>query len=196
MTIMNCSFPWGGRFFCLFLIVFACLLISGCDEGKGTSTPVQVLNPAISDLTVTGNKITRSAGGILTLACNWTNPGVVYSAAAYLAYSTTLIDTSNGPTGVLASGTASSTNIVATIRSGFKEEFATPLVIPTAISSSKTEGYWRVEIPLASGVTSDAPLGKNQMLLWMVLNGRKSNTLAFELEFVAGSSTSNLRAEP
>jgi len=182
-------------FFPCLLLLAGCLLIAGCDEGKGTSTPVQVLNPSISDLSVSGNLITRSAGGILTLACNWTNPDTVYSAAAYLAFSTTLTDSSSGPTGVLASGTASSANLLATIRGGFNEEFATPLLIPTAISSTEREGYWRVEIPLASGVTSDAPLGKNQMLLWMVINGRKSNTLAFELEFT-GSSSASLRAEP
>ena len=186
-------------FITLALGLLACLILVACDEGKGTSPAVSYLNPSISDLTVSGNTITNTDGGILTLTCGWTNPDAVYSAAAYLAYSTTLTDTSNGPTGVLASGTATAAARIGTaIRSGFQQEFATPLVIPTAISSTDVEGYWSVQIPFPASVTADAPIGKSQMLLWMVFNNRKSNTLAFEIEFVASGTSSaaaNLRPD-
>ena len=58
------------------------------------------------------------------------------------------------------------------------------MVIPTTIGTIQQTGYWSVAIPFPSSIVGKATLGKQQMLLWMVLNERKTNTLAFEIQFI------------
>ena len=82
-----------------------------------------------------------------------------------------------------ASETASGTADVASDTVAFYNRFQDPLVFSTGIGTEELEGAWGVEIPFTKNDIGDAPLGKQQMLLWMMVNGYKTNTLAFEIEF-------------
>ncbi len=163
----------------------AALFSSGCDDGTPVSSSTAVQNPwyypTIASLTVSGNSIKRSDGGILTVSCQWLTADQISLATGVIALASTVADP--GPIGIVSSGTASASIRTTILGARFLDEFHTPIEIPTSVGSATTKGIWRVQLPFPVATVADAPLGKHQMLLWMVINGYRSNSLAFELEF-------------
>lgn len=186
-------------------------LILGCDDGQARVDPVYVppdLSPTLANLTITGNTISKKDGGILKLGCIWTSSYAVSTATAYVAFSQGLNDPTLGPTGVIGSGTASGTATVT--KSIFQEILPlaavstttavtttastpqplppeilakNPLVIPTEVGTSAKTGYLQLEIPFPAIAIASMPIGKQQMLIWMNINLRRTNSLAFEVDF-------------
>ncbi len=192
-----------GRIICLLMVLCGFAALVGCNEGEGID--MQVINqgdgvgPTIGNLTVADNKISIATGGILTIKCSWTSPAAVSTATGYLSFVKSLLAPPTDPSGILGSGTASAaknlardllgilpataTDSTATDSTAFFTRFKDPIAIPAGIGTNRLEGYFSVQIPFPKGDISDAPVGKQQMLFWMVINGRKTNTLSFELEF-------------
>lgn len=185
------------------LLIFS-ILSFGCDSNDGALpdpvAPYSYVVPTIKNLKVTKTQVSRSTGGILKFTCEWTSPGQVSSAAAYLAFVRTIYNPVTGPIGVIGSSTATAT---ASLRSyelravtatttatcttnldAFYTRFKDPIYIPTKVGTDNLKGGWSVEVPFTSADVCDAPDGKQQMLFWIVMNGQKTNTLAFEMEFV------------
>ncbi|HEY9070844.1 MAG TPA: hypothetical protein VIV61_11365 [Candidatus Ozemobacteraceae bacterium] len=176
----------------LAVLAVACSLVAtlfstGCDdEGSPVSastggTTSTWFYPTIASLTVSGNTIKRADGGILTLSCQWMTATPIHLATGIVALASTVADP--GPIGIVSSGTATA-SIRADLRgASFLEEFSRPIEIPTSVGSATTKGTWRVQLPFPVATVSSAPLGKHQMLLWMLIDGSRSNSLAFEIEF-------------
>lgn len=161
------------------------LFSTGCnDQGTpvstGTTSGTPWFYPTIASLTVSGNSIKQSDGGILTIACSWVTATPIAAATGVVALASTVADP--GPTGIISSGTASASVRSSVLGAGFFDEFATPLEIPTSMGEASTEGIWRVQLPFPVATVASATVGKHQMLLWMIIDGYKTNSLAFELE--------------
>ena len=192
----------------LLLAVFLSLIVvTGCDKSGELETPPTApssVGPTIYSLTAQDTTLSRSSGGILTVSCKWTSPWTVATAAAYLAFVRSVKDIVTEPVGIIGTETASTTGSLlfapsygvlpaaqvatnpaeaASDTVAFYARFEHPLVFSTGIGTQELEGAWGVEIPFTKNDIGDAPLGKQQMLLWMVINGVKTNTLAFEIEF-------------
>ena len=66
----------------------------------------------------------------------------------------------------------------------FYRKYAEPILIPVKINTEESAGQFYAQIPFTTIDIASAPLGVHQMLLYMKINGHKTNTLAFELTFV------------
>lgn len=66
----------------------------------------------------------------------------------------------------------------------FYRKYAEPILIPVRINTNETAGQFFAQIPFTTGDIASAPLGVHQMMLYMKINGCKTNTLSFELTFV------------
>lgn len=66
----------------------------------------------------------------------------------------------------------------------FYRKYADPILIPVKINTNETAGQFYAQIPFTVNDIASAPLGVHQMMLYMNINGYKTNTLAFELTFV------------
>lgn len=158
---------------------------TGCnDQGTpvsaGTTGGSPWFYPTIASLTVTGNSIKQSDGGFLELSCSWTTATPITAATGVIALASTVADP--GPTGIVSSDTASASFRTSICGAGFYDEFATPLEIRTTLGQVSTEGLWQATLPFPVATVASAPVGKHQMLFWMVIDGYKTNSLGFELE--------------
>lgn len=164
--------------------LFAALFSTGCDDGtpvsSGTTASTPWFYPTIASLSVSGATIKQAEGGILTLSCSWVTATPISAATGVVALASTVADP--GPTGIISSGTASASVRTSVLGAGFADEFATPLEIPTSMGLASTEGIWQVQLPFPIATVASATIGKHQMLLWMVIDGYKTNSLAFEIE--------------
>ncbi len=192
------------------LLVVVCFSVACEKSGELTypAGPGTAVGPTISHLTAANAVLSRTDGGILRLSCAWTTPWAVSTATAYVAFVRSLLDGQASPTGVIGSGTASdvasvttgvpahtdgqtqpaTTTAIASDTVGnpaaFFLRFQSPLTIPLGIGTDQRAGFFQLDIPFPKADIGDAPLGKQQMLLWMMINGMKTNSLAFEVEFV------------
>ncbi|MBQ2591835.1 MAG: hypothetical protein II567_00965 [Candidatus Riflebacteria bacterium] len=66
----------------------------------------------------------------------------------------------------------------------FYRKYSEPILIPVRINTNETAGQFFAQIPFTTGDIASAPLGVHQMMLYMKINGCKTNTLSFELTFV------------
>lgn len=66
----------------------------------------------------------------------------------------------------------------------FYKKYEKPILIPVKISTEETSGQFFAQIPFTPNDIASAPLGIHQMMVYMNINGYKTNTLAFELTFV------------
>ncbi len=66
----------------------------------------------------------------------------------------------------------------------FYRKYANPILIPVKINTKETAGRFFAQIPFTVNDIASAPLGVHQMMLYMKINGYKTNTLSFELTFV------------
>ena len=66
----------------------------------------------------------------------------------------------------------------------FYRKYSEPISIPVRISTNETSGQFFAQIPFTVNDIASAPLGVHQMMLYMNINGYKTNTLSFELTFV------------
>ena len=66
----------------------------------------------------------------------------------------------------------------------FYRKYANPILIPVKINTNETAGQFFAQIPFTVNDIASAPLGVHQMMLYMKINGYKTNTLSFELTFV------------
>ena len=66
----------------------------------------------------------------------------------------------------------------------FYRKYAEPILIPVRINTDETAGQFFAQIPFTTADIASAPLGVHQMMLYMKINGCKTNTLSFELTFV------------
>lgn len=186
------------------LIMLGAIFSGGCSEKTGALNDsvgpnvYSYVNPTIANLQVVATSISKSTGGIVRLNCEWTTPGVVSTATAYLGFVRTIQDYVHEPVGVIGSDTATLTrnlpmNIAALTASApvdtsnpaaFYERFKNPIAIPTKIGTTQLSGLWSAEIPLPNEDIFYAPLGVHQMVFYMSINGVKTNTLSFEMTFV------------
>ncbi len=195
------------RFVMLMLAVV--LATVACDESGEVvypEAPPSSVGPTLANLQAGTTTLSRRNGGILRLSCEWASPRAVTTGTAYVAFVRSLSDVLASPTGVIGSGTASTTvtatstttatstatasdtstasgTATASETAAFFARFETPIAVPLGIGTDQKQGYFSVEIPFPTADIADAPLGRQQMLLWMVINGVKTNSLAFEVEF-------------
>jgi hypothetical protein len=140
----------------------------------------------------------------MKLNCEWTSPAKVATATTKVAFVRTITIEKTEPVAVIGSGTAtttanllwnllpqtatSTTTATSTCNASDTEAFFTrwedPISIPTKIGTEELAGAFSVEIPFVPKDICDAPLGTQQMLIYMHVNGVKTNTLAFEITFV------------
>lgn len=66
----------------------------------------------------------------------------------------------------------------------FYRRYAEPILIPVRINTNEIAGQFYAQIPFTTTDIASAPLGVHQMMVYMKINGHKTNTLAFELTFV------------
>ncbi|PKL46512.1 MAG: hypothetical protein CVV42_16220 [Candidatus Riflebacteria bacterium HGW-Riflebacteria-2] len=172
--------------------------LAGCDKTgqiKEPLPPYSYVTPTIQSLDIVATTISKTTGGIMKLSCEWTSPSVVSTATAYLGFVRTIQDVVTEPVGVIASDTASKTSSLlysgyADARASsnaeteaFYQRFKDPIAIPTKIGTENLAGQWGAEIPFTPQDIYGAPLGVHQMILYMSINGVKTNTLAFEMTF-------------
>lgn len=183
----------------LFILAFA-IASGGCDKTgalKDPVAPASYVAPTISNLQVTASSISKCAGGIMRLTCEWTSPGIVSTATAYLSFVKTIQDVVSEPVGVIASDTtklagsrfaevvtATDSECLKSDPVAFYNRFKQPIAIPTKVGTSELAGMWSAEIPLPKEDIISAPLGIHQMVFYMSINGVKTNTLSFETTFV------------
>ncbi|MBU1109766.1 MAG: hypothetical protein KKB51_24000 [Candidatus Riflebacteria bacterium] len=185
------------KFAAVAVFVLACFLV-GCDKTgqlEGPLSPNSYVTPTIQNLQVVATSISLTTGGIMRINCEWTSPSSVSTATAYLGFVRTIQDMGTEPVGVIASETATQTkNLLPSSVSAFRRaltaeaeafylRFKDPISIPTKIGTDQQAGVWGAEIPFTSQDISGAPLGVHQMMLYMSINGAKTNTLAFEITF-------------
>lgn len=178
-------------------LLFALLLV-GCDKTgqiKEPLPPFSYVTPTIQELRILATVISKTTGGIMKLNCEWISPAVVSTATAYLGFVRTIQNTVTEPVGVIASATATQTkSLLSANASGLKsslsaeteafyQRFKNPIAIPTRIGTDQRAGKWGAEIPFTPQDIYGAPLGVHQMILYMSINGVKTNTLAFEMTF-------------
>ncbi len=186
----------------LFVIILVLAVFAGGCDGKTGAledpvAPHSYVAPTISDLQVTASSISKCAGGIMRLNCEWTSPSVVSTATAYLSFVKSIQNVISEPVGVIASDpTKISSNITAETlvasdpacltsdAAAFYLRFKEPISIPTKVGTSELAGMWSAEIPLPKEDIITAPLGVHQMVFYMSINGVKTNTLSFEMTFV------------
>jgi hypothetical protein len=98
---------------------------------------------------------------------------------------TTTTTTTTASTTTTTTTTATSTTTVTASSSIWLPSslFSNPLALPTGIATRDLSGVWSVEIPFPASAIANAPDGKQQMQLWMMINSKKTNTLAFEITF-------------
>jgi len=188
------------KIFFLFILAFA-ISSAGCDGKTGILkdpvAPTSYVAPTISNLQVTASSISKCAGGIMRLTCEWTSPGIVSTATAYLSFVKTIQNEISEPVGVIASDsarlislraedalTATDSQCVKSDPVAFYNRFKAPISIPTKVGTSELAGMWSAEIPLPKEDIISAPLGIHQMVFYMSINGVKTNTLSFETTFV------------
>ena len=153
--------------------------------GSGTTTATAATkvgifippNPPFNDIlfqaTASGTATdTSPASGTASGTPSGTASGTVASSTAS---STVATDSGN------ASG-SSTTTARSTPGDSIFQNPDTPLSIPTGVATSQLAGNWNVEIPFPISSVSNASIGKKQMLFWMILNNKKTNTLAFEID--------------
>lgn len=170
----------------------------GCDKTGQIEEPLppfSYVTPTIQSLDIFATTISKTTGGIMRLSCEWTSPSSVSTATAYLGFVRTIQDVVTEPVGVIASETATRTSSLfysglASIRPSANAEteafylrFKEPIAIPTKIGTDNQAGQWAAEIPFTPQDIYGAPLGVHQMILYMSINGVKTNTLAFEMTF-------------
>jgi len=185
------------KYAALTALLLAFVLV-GCDKTGQIEEPLppsSYVTPTIENLQVVSTSISKAEGGIMRLSCQWISPYTVTTATAYLGFVRTIQDVLTEPVGVIASGTATQTkNLLAAMPNGirgaldaeteaFYLRFKDPIAIPTKIGTDQMKGTWAAEIPLTSQDVYGAPLGVHQMILYMSINGVKTNTLAFEMTF-------------
>ncbi|KAF1080535.1 MAG: hypothetical protein GQF41_2945 [Candidatus Rifleibacterium amylolyticum] len=178
-------------------LLFA-FFLAGCDKTGQIEDPLppySYVTPTIQSLQVVATSISKTTGGIMKLSCEWTSPSAVSTATAYLGFVRTIQDVVTEPVGVIASDTATKTasllnSVNATSRfavnaetEAFYQRFKDPIAIPTKIGTDNQAGQWAAEIPFTPQDIYGAPLGVHQMILYMSINGVKTNTLAFEMTF-------------
>lgn len=181
------------------LILALAFFAGGCDEKTGAIddpvAPLSFVAPTISGLQVTASSISKSAGGIMRLTCEWTSPSTVSTATAYLSFVKSIQNVISEPVGVIASDpsrlasflaaeTATETEDLTADEAAFYLRFADPISIPTKVGTTELAGMWSAEIPLPKEDITYAPLGVHQMVFYMSINGVKTNTLSFEMTFV------------
>jgi hypothetical protein len=185
------------------------LLIVGCEtsgELKPVPGPASYVGPTISNFTSTARTLSKVNGGILDISCRWNSPNPVATAAAFLAFVRSLQDPKTEPVGIIGSGTATTSLRLPNLAEDFPSrqifaaplaqtaseaalaseaaffaKFADPIVIPSGIGTNDLTGLWRVQLPFPAPDLVNAPLGNQQMLLWMNINGMRTNSLAFEI---------------
>lgn len=192
------------------LMLVVVLTTAACDESGEVvypEAPPSSVGPTLANLLAGTTTLSRTDGGILRLSCEWASPRAVTTGTAYIAFVRSLSDVLASPTGVIGSGTATTTvtatsttstatdtttasgtstasdTATASETAAFFARFATPIAVPLGIGTDQNQGFFSVEIPFPTADIADAPLGRQQMLLWMVINGAKTNSLAFEVEF-------------
>lgn len=175
-------------------------VLAGCDKTGQIESPLppySYVTPTIQNLEVVSTSISKATGGIMRLSCEWTSPSSVSTATAYLGFVRTIQDIVTEPVGVIASETASASSRLngALTLTGLKNlrtsaeteafylRFKDPISIPSKIGTDRQAGKWAAEIPFTPQDIYGAPLGVHQMLLYMSINGVKTNTLAFEMTF-------------
>ncbi len=173
-------------------------VLAGCDKTgqiREPLPPYSYVAPTIQSLTVVATSISKTTGGIMKLSCEWTSPSAVSTATAYLGFVRTIQDVVTEPVGVIASDTATKTasllfashaNVLGANSAeteAFYLRFKDPISIPTKIGTDNQAGKWAAEIPFTPQDIYGAPLGVHQMILYMSINGVKTNTLAFEMTF-------------
>ena len=141
--------------------------------------PIGVIGSASEMVTDTSSNITtnKSFRAIMT---NETIP-FDYSAirlATKFNYASTTRTLNNNTT--TASETVNDPEAV----EDFYRKYANPILIPVKINTNETAGQFFAQIPFTTGDIASAPLGVHQMMLYMKINGCKTNTLSFELTFV------------
>lgn len=82
------------------------------------------------------------------------------------------------------SSTASETVNDPLATADFYRKYSEPILIPVRINTNETAGQFFAQIPFTTGDIASAPLGVHQMMLYMKINGYKTNTLSFEITFV------------
>ena len=171
-------------------VLLLALFLTGCDKTgqlKEPLPPYSYVTPTIQSLEIIATSISRTTGGIMKLTCEWTSPSIVSTATAYLGFVRTIQDTVTEPVGVIASETATKTASLMFAASAeteaFYQRFKDPIAIPTKIGTDNQAGRWSAEIPFTPQDIYGAPLGVHQMILYMSINGVKTNTLAFEMTF-------------
>jgi hypothetical protein len=185
-------------------LVTIALFSVGCSSKSGALpnpvSPVSYVTPTISNLNSTSTSVSKATGGIVTISCNWSSPGIVSTATGYLGFVKTISDLATEPVGKIGSATATvtanlsfpsillqtttDTTTVATDTTAFYEKFKYPISIPTKVGTNQLEGLWSADIPFVQEDVKDAPLGVHQMIFYMSINGLKTNTLSFEMTFV------------
>jgi len=200
--------------FVLVILLAVCASVACDKSGEiESSQPAgSAIGPTIANLVSTTKQLSKASGGILRLSCDWSSPWIISTGTAYLIFVRSIQDTQASPTGVIGSGTASHTNPTAALplpnimtqaasttdattttasqtstasdSPAFFARFKDPLSIPLGIGTDRKEGVFSVEIPFPTADISDAPLGNQQMLLWILMNGVKTNSLALEVEFI------------
>lgn len=202
MEIFNMYFTVPKRLLILAFMSLA-VLISGCTEITGELKeplpPYSYITPTIQNLQMKATSISKSAGGILRLTCEWVSPSVVATTTAYLGFVRTIQNSYSGPVGVIASDVATITKDIraslhwATVATApvndplatedFFQRFKDPIAIPSQIGTNQVAGLWSAEIPFPHEDIASAPVGVQQMILYMYINGYKTNTLSFEMTF-------------
>lgn len=166
----------------------------GCDKTGQLEGPLPTysyVTPTIQNLQVVATSISRTTGGIMRISCEWTSPSTVATATAYLGFVRTIQTTGTEPVGVIASDTATQTrnllpgllDALSAEEEAFYLRFKDPISIPSKIGTDQQAGVWGAEIPFTSQDIFGAPLGVHQMILYMSINGMKTNTLSFEMTF-------------
>lgn len=190
------------KYLLLTIICLAALFSSGCEGKTGILRDSSAyVSPNIQELVVEADNLSKEVGGILRISCEWTSPAPVSRAHAYLAFVQSIKDPHTEPIGILPDTEDENENGFFSIRNGkslraqeaeaaprpfedsakFYELFGTPMRLESKIGTEKLFGTWSVEIPFTPRDLLYAPVGEHQMMIYKVINGKKTNTLSFEL---------------
>ncbi|MDD2997573.1 MAG: hypothetical protein EOM80_02075 [Erysipelotrichia bacterium] len=190
-----------GKRLLILAFIFIAFIMSGCSEKTGALEDPLIysyITPTIQNLAADETTISLTEGGILRLTCEWTTPRPVSSATAYLAFVRTIQTPKSEPVGIIASEvvsveksmrasmlwqTVATSTAVASDSTAFYLRFQDPIAIPCKIATEELSGAWAAEIPFSREDLASAPLGIQQMIFYMSINGMKTNTLSFEITF-------------
>ena len=134
-----------------------------------------------SDTTASATTATVS---LLVLPVTITQQTVATTTTATTTTTTTTTTATSTATTTTTTATTTSTTTPGTASAApwlFSSSFDNPLAISTGIATRELSGLWTVEIPFPASAIASATPGKQQMLLWMIINQKKTNTLAFEI---------------